>query len=92
MRVSELSERTGVSIHRLRRWESAGLVRARRDGHGVRHFDDTVVRVVTFVARLHRRAAEIDRQIADLTAQRARVVDHVAWFEARRPTPTEETT
>ena len=121
MRVSELSERTGVSIHRLRRWESAGLLRARRDPNGVRRFDPDAVRVVTFVAmardlgfgleriarlvpdyaagrlgidelvdHLQDRLTEIDAQVADLHEQRRRVVDHVAWFDARRPTPTKD--
>ncbi|GAA1726851.1 MerR family transcriptional regulator [Aeromicrobium alkaliterrae] len=122
MRVSELSERTGVSVHRLRRWESGGLLRARRDHHGVRRFDESSVRVVTFVsmardlgfgldeiaalvpdyaagrlgiddlvARLQARLTEIDVQIVELERQRERVVDHVAWFEARRPRPDQET-
>lgn len=122
MRVSELSERTGVSIHRLRRWESAGLLRARRDANGVRRFDAETIRVVTFVAmardlgfgldriadlvpdyaagrlgidelvdHLQDRLTEIDAQIADLQDQRRRVVDHVAWFDARRPDSTKET-
>ncbi|EFQ82907.1 transcriptional regulator, MerR family [Aeromicrobium marinum DSM 15272] len=121
MKVSELSRRTGVSIHRLRRWEAAGLVQAHRDGRGVRHFDDAAVRVVTFVAmardlgfgldrigriapgyaagrvsideyvgHLQTRLTEIDAQIAELQEQRRRVVDHVAWFDARRPHPLEE--
>ncbi len=111
-----------MSIHRLRRWESAGLLRAQRDDLGTRRFDDDTVRVVTFVAmardlgfgldeiaslvpdyaagrlgidelvsRLHRRITAIDAEIATLQQQRRRVVDHVAWFEARRPTPTKET-
>ena len=119
MRVSELSERTGVSIHRLRRWESAGLLRARRDPNGVRRFDPDAVRVVTFVAmardlgfglerigrvvpdyaagrlgidelvaHLQDRLCEVDAQVADLHEQRRRIVDHVAWFDARRPTST----
>lgn len=121
MRVSELSERTGVSIHRLRRWESAGLLHAQRDPNGVRRFESDTVRVVTFVAmardlgfglnriarlvpdytagrlgidelvdHLHDRLTEIDAQIADLHEQRRRVVDHLAWFDARRPTTAEE--
>ncbi len=121
MRVSELSERTGVSVHRLRRWESAGLLRARRDPNGVRRFESDTVRVVTSVAmvrdlgfgldriarlvpdyaagrlgidelvdHLQDRLTEIDAQIADLHEQRRRVVEHVAWFDARRPTKTKD--
>ena len=51
MRVSELSRRTGVSIHRLRRWESAGLVPARRTESGVREFGEDAVRALAYVIR-----------------------------------------
>ena len=115
MRVSELSRRTGVSIHRLRRWESAGLVSARRTESGVREFGEDAVRAVTFVSMgrdlgfdlagisevlpryadgtlsveemlglFGRRLRAVEQQIADLTDLRGRLVDHVAWFEARR--------
>ncbi len=121
MRVSELSERTGVSIHRLRRWETGGLLTAVRTERGERRFGEESVRVVTFVAMardlgfgldevarvvpdyvagrlgiddlvgiLQERLTDIDHQIDQLQAQRQQVVDHVAWFEARRPRPIPE--
>ncbi|TMH09389.1 MAG: MerR family DNA-binding transcriptional regulator [Betaproteobacteria bacterium] len=38
MRVSELAKRTGVSAHRLRRYEDLGLIRAERQRSGYREF------------------------------------------------------
>lgn len=118
MRVSELSRRTKVSVHRLRRWESAGLLPACRNEAGVREFGEDAVRAATFVAMgrdlgfdlgaigavipryvtgtlsvddvlglFHRRLAGVEQQIADLNDVRDRLVDHVAWFEARRMPP-----
>ena len=115
MRVSELSRRTGVSIHRLRRWESAGLVPARRTESGVREFGEDAIRAATFVSMgrdlgfdlagisdvlpryadgtlsieemldlFAQRLLAVERQIHELTDLRGRLVDHVAWFEARR--------
>ena len=50
-RVSELSERTGVSAHRLRRYEAQGLIRAERGGSsGYRDFAERTVREVVFIA------------------------------------------
>jgi len=51
MRVSELAERTGVSAHRLRRYEAQGLIRAQRGGSsGYREFAERTVREVVFIA------------------------------------------
>lgn len=50
MRVSELAERTGVSVHRLRRYEAQGLIRAERGGSGYREFAERTVREVVFIA------------------------------------------
>ena len=51
MRVSELAERTGVSAHRLRRYEAQGLIRAERGGSsGYREFAERTVREVVFIA------------------------------------------
>lgn len=50
MKVSELASRTGVSAHRLRRYEELGLIQAERTGSGYREFAERVVREVTFVA------------------------------------------
>lgn len=50
MNISELAQRTGVSVHRLRRYEAAGLIRAERSASGYRHFANSVVREVVFIA------------------------------------------
>ena len=50
MRISELARRTGVSVHRLRRYEDAGLIRADRGASGYRRFSEATVREVVFLA------------------------------------------
>lgn len=50
MKISELAERTGVSVHRLRRYEGAGLLRAQRSRSGYREFADRTVREVIFIS------------------------------------------
>lgn len=49
MKISELAERTGVSVHRLRRYEAQGLIRAERQPSGYREFDERAVREVVFL-------------------------------------------
>lgn len=49
MKVSELARRTGVSVHRLRRYEAQGLLRAERQASGYREFSERAVREVTFI-------------------------------------------
>ena len=50
MKVSELAQRTKVSVHRLRRYEAMGLIIAQRDTSGYREFTDRTVREVIFIA------------------------------------------
>ena len=50
MKISELATRTGVSAHRLRRYEALGLIHAVRRPSGYREFDDRVVREVIFIS------------------------------------------
>ena len=50
MKISELARLTGVSTHRLRRYEALGLIRAARRPSGYREFDDRVVREVVFIS------------------------------------------
>ena len=50
MKVSELAQRTGVSAHRLRRYEAQGLIRAERGRSGYREFAERTVREVVFIA------------------------------------------
>lgn len=49
MRISELSEQTGVSTHRLRRYESLGLIRSERQANGYRAYTTSTVREVVFI-------------------------------------------
>lgn len=49
MRISELSAQTGVSTHRLRRYESLGLISSDRQPNGYRTFNATAVRSVIFI-------------------------------------------
>jgi MerR family transcriptional regulator, copper efflux regulator len=50
MRISELAKRTGVSAHRLRRYESEGLLNAERSDSGYREFSEKSIREVTFIS------------------------------------------
>ena len=51
MNVMELSQRSGVSAHRLRHYETLGLIRARRTAAGWREFSEAALREVNFIAR-----------------------------------------
>jgi len=114
MRISELARRTGVSTHRLRRYESLGLIRAERTAGGYREFGERTAREVVFISMgrdlgfslkllaetlpryragtltidemvlsLRQRIGEVDAQIAEQRALRARLVSHIAWFKRR---------
>ena len=50
MRISELSAKTQVSVHRLRRYEAAGLIVSHRLPNGYRDYDERTVRHVVFIA------------------------------------------
>lgn len=50
MKISELARRTGVSVHRLRRYEDAGLIQAGRRPSGYREFSERTVREVVFIS------------------------------------------
>lgn len=50
MRISELSAKTQVSVHRLRRYEAAGLIASQRLPNGYRDDDERTVRYVVFIA------------------------------------------
>ena len=50
MRISQLAQRTGVSAHRLRRWESLGMLQAERTTGGYREYAERSTREVTFIA------------------------------------------
>ena len=50
MRISELSARTQMSVHRLRRYEAAGLIASQRLPNGYRDYDEKTVKHVIFIA------------------------------------------
>lgn len=50
MRISELSAKTQVSVHRLRRYEAAGLIVSQRLPNGYRDYDERTARHVVFIA------------------------------------------
>ena len=50
MRISELSSKTQVSVHRLRRYEAAGLIVSQRLPNGYRDYDEKTVGLVVFIA------------------------------------------
>jgi MerR family copper efflux transcriptional regulator len=64
MKVSELAQRTGVSVHRLRRYEEQGLIRAERSGAGYREFAERTQREVIFIS-MSRDLGFSLKQIAD---------------------------
>jgi DNA-binding transcriptional MerR regulator len=49
MQISELSRRSGLSVHRLRRYEAQGLIQAERSGGGYRQFGERALREATFM-------------------------------------------
>jgi DNA-binding transcriptional MerR regulator len=50
MRISELSAKTQVSVHRLRRYEADGLIESQRLPNGYRVYDEKTVKHVIFIA------------------------------------------
>jgi len=52
MLIGELAERAGTSTRALRYYEEHGLVRAQRDPHGYRRYDEAELRVVREIRTL----------------------------------------
>jgi len=118
MRISELAQRAGVTVHALRHYERLGLLVPARTASGYRDYPETMRREVVFIAMsrrigfslhaigellpayragrlsidtmveaLQERAEAIDRQIADLQALRAQVLDHAKWLREQERKP-----
>ena len=114
MRISELSAKTQVSVHRLRRYEADGLIESQRLSNGYREYDEKTVKHVIFIAMSREmgfslpliaeylprfktgqlsaqdmmdailaRVAEIDQLIAEQTALRQKLMDHIGWFKTQ---------
>lgn len=50
MQISELAQRTSVSIHALRHYERLGLLRPQRRANGYRDYPESMQREVVFIA------------------------------------------
>ena len=117
MQISELAQRTSVSVHALRHYERLGLLQPRRRANGYRDYPAAMQREVVFIAMsrqlgftlpqiaprlaayragtlridamvddLRERAFALDQQIAELKAQKQRVLEHEAWLKAQQQT------
>ena len=74
MRISELSRLSGLSVHRLRRYDEIGLLKAGRSSSEYRNFDEAAVRDAQFIARARELGFSLG-QIADvLPRYRARTL------------------
>lgn len=65
MRISELSAQTKVSTHRLRRYESIGLIKSHRQPNGYRTYSANVIREVIFIDMSRKIGFSLD-EIADV--------------------------
>ena len=54
MRISELAQRTGVTVHALRHYERMGLLVPARTASGYRDYPETMRREVVFIAMSRR--------------------------------------
>jgi len=115
MRISELAQRAGVTVHALRHYERLGLLLPARTTSGYRDYPESMRREVVFIAMsrrigfslqaigellpayragrlsidtmtdaLNERAAALDRQIAELQALRAQVIEHASWLREQK--------
>lgn len=60
MRISELSAKTQVSVHRLRRYEADGLIDSQRLPNGYREYDEKTVKHVIFIAMSRQMGFSLD--------------------------------
>ncbi|MFN4121062.1 MerR family DNA-binding transcriptional regulator [Acidovorax sp.] len=86
MQISELAQRTAVSVHALRHYERLGLIRPRRLANGYRDYPEGLRREVVFIAmarRLGFALPDIARWLADYRAGTLGIDDMVGALEAR---------
>lgn len=74
MRISELAARSGISAHRLRRYESLGLIAGNRTAGGYRDFAEATLREVTFIAMARELGFPLARLADLLPRYRARTL------------------
>ena len=65
MQISQLSAQTGVSTHRLRRYESLGLISSDRQSNGYRKFSAVTTKSVIFIDMARKIGFSLD-EIAEL--------------------------
>jgi MerR family copper efflux transcriptional regulator len=78
MRISELSAKTQVSVHRLRRYESAGLINSQRQPNGYRDYEEKTARHVIFIAMAR-----------DMGFSLARIAEYLPRFKSGTLSPKE---
>lgn len=86
MKISELASLSGVSVHRLRRYEAMGLLRARRLPSGHREFSAGAVREAIFIAMSRDLGFSLERVAEVLPRYRAGTLsfdDMKAFMEQR---------
>jgi len=93
MRISELAQRAGVTVHALRHYERevVFIAMARRIGFSLPAIGELLpayraghLSVTRMTDALQERVAALDVQIAELQAQRTRVIEHAAWLRAQQ--------
>ena len=83
MRISELSAKTQVSVHRLRRYEAAGFIASQRSPNGYRFYDEKTVRLVVFIAMSRAMSFSLPL-ITEQKTLRRMLIDHISWFETKQ--------
>ena len=68
MRIGEISEKTGLSLSKLRYYEKHGLIEVARNANGLRNYDESDVEWVKFIQRLKETGMQIKeiRRYAEL--------------------------
>ena len=83
MRISELSAKTQVSVHRLRRYEAAGFISSERSTNGYRDYDEKTVRLVVFIAMSRAMSFSLPL-ITEQKTLRKKLIHHISWFEIKQ--------
>jgi len=83
MRISELSAKTQVSVHRLRRYEAAGFISSERSTNGYRDYDEKTVRLVVSIAMSRAMSFSLPL-ITEQKTLRKKLIDHISWFETKQ--------
>jgi DNA-binding transcriptional MerR regulator len=83
MRISELSAKTQVSVHRLRRYEAAGFIASQRSPNGYRDYDEKTVRHVVFIAMSRAMSFSLPL-ITEQKTLRKKLIYHISWFETKQ--------